>query len=129
DRDGLVEWVWERLPLRGSIFLVHGEDPAREGLRDALTAGGLSLPGIVLPKLDDVVALECGKCAANVTAPTRLTGDMARGLDWHNDYAAAMIDIGKVVNSLGSDEARHAFLDKLREVIGEAEVGAGHSRQ
>lgn len=117
DRDGLASWLMDRLPVCGNIFLTHGEDGARAGLKAALLASGKPLPEIFTPALDAKVRLKCGACCDWLSAPSRATPEMSAGLDWHNDYAQAMIDINRLLQKLPNDTSRHEFLLGVRKLI------------
>ncbi len=121
DRNGLVEWLLDRLPVCGNIFLTHGEELARNGFKAALLATGRSLPEISIPQLDQTARLKCGQCCDWLEGPSRATPAMTEELDWHNDYAATMIDINRILQGLPDDAARHAFLKSIRGVMGRAE--------
>ncbi len=54
DKGGLIAWVKERLPVKGRIFLVHGEDTALDGMKQALVEVGCAADSIVVPKVDSV---------------------------------------------------------------------------
>jgi metallo-beta-lactamase family protein len=117
DRVGLVNWLMDRLPVCGNIFLTHGENDARAGLKAALLATGRNLPEISVPALDAKVRLKCGKCCDWLESPSRATPAMTAPLDWHNDYAQAMIDISRTLQKLPNDAARQDFLAGIRQLI------------
>ena len=56
DAPSLVEWVKQRAPIRGTIFLVHGEDSALSGLTKRL-APLLPNINIISPRLDQSYSL------------------------------------------------------------------------
>ena len=109
DQKELVAWVAERLPVRGGIFLTHGEDPAREALRAQLIEAGIAGPLIHLPKLDDGFDL-----MAATPAPRKARipdSEIAR--DWHNDYALLLLNLPRRLESLPDDQARRELLRRL----------------
>src|SRR5690606_18668626 len=58
DHSELMDWISQRLPAHGALFLTHGEDEERNALRDALIqAGKLGGDQVILPQLDDYFEL------------------------------------------------------------------------
>jgi metallo-beta-lactamase family protein len=112
DQKELVDWVVERLPVRGGIFLTHGEDQAREALRAHLVEAGCE-PPIHLPKLDDSFELLAAAAAEpEPRAPRIPDSEIAR--DWHNDYAILLLDLSRRLERLPDDAARRELLRRLR---------------
>jgi metallo-beta-lactamase family protein len=112
DQKELVAWVVERLPVRGGIFLTHGEDPAREALREHLIAAGCAGSLIHLPKLDDGFALVAAAAPAPEPRRARIPeSEIAR--DWHNDYAVLLLDLPRRLEQLPNDQARRDLLRRL----------------
>ncbi|MEP5516035.1 MAG: MBL fold metallo-hydrolase, partial [Bauldia litoralis] len=60
DQAELLAWIRERLPVSGGLFLTHGEDHAREVLRDLVIAEGVPAGRIHMPQLDDAFDLKAG---------------------------------------------------------------------
>lgn len=113
DQKELVAWVLERQPVRGGIFLVHGEDAACAALREHLSAAGLDEALIHLPRIDD--SFELVAAAAPAPRPRRARipdSEIAR--DWHNDYAVLLLDLSRRLERMPSDEARRDLLRRLR---------------
>src|SRR5690606_30522423 len=57
DAGGLVEWVQARQPIRGEIFLAHGEPAALDGLAKRLEQTGFYPAKLVKPALDQAFVL------------------------------------------------------------------------
>lgn len=123
DHQGLLEWVRERLPVRRSIFLTHGEAPSLAALAAALPAIGVDPAQIVVPRLDETYALDRGSLAHRVreTMPPRLTPERLdpalRGRDWHNEYAALALDLQHRLQAAASDKERARLLSRLRRQL------------
>jgi metallo-beta-lactamase family protein len=115
DKGGLIAWVKERLPVKGRIFLVHGEDTALDGMKQALVEVGCTADSIVVPKLDDVYRLDAG--AGLEPASHRLAPEVVGQLDWHNDYAAFVLALEERLRSLPDDETRRALIAKLHAAM------------
>ncbi len=48
-----MDWIAERLPAHGAIFLTHGEDEGRDAMKSALVDKGLGPDKVIAPQLDD----------------------------------------------------------------------------
>ena len=116
DQQELVAWVKERLPVRAGVFLTHGEDRAREVLRERLLAAGIESP-IQLPKLDE--AFELAAAAAPTPRPrvARRVADEQITDDWHNDYARLLLGLGRTLEQLPDDAARRELLHRMRTLL------------
>ncbi|MBP2310938.1 MBL fold metallo-hydrolase [Azospirillum soli] len=116
DRSGLLSWVEARQGVGRGLFLVHGEDAAREGIRAGLVERGWDPALIRTPDLDETVDL-------TAPAPAKAPGDaprlepaaLAAATDWHNRYAELMLDLNRAMESAADDAAREALLARLRE--------------
>ncbi|MDH3771393.1 MAG: MBL fold metallo-hydrolase, partial [Nitrospirota bacterium] len=105
DQKELVAWVTERLPVHSGIFLTHGEDHAREVLREHLIEAGCDGALIYLPQLDDRFVLEAAKRPAPEPAKPRVEkADMET--DWYNDYAALLLKLGRELEAMPKAERR-----------------------
>jgi metallo-beta-lactamase family protein len=122
DAEELTDWIVRRLPISGSIFLVHGEDDGREALRQRLIGAGMAEERLSVPDLDAVVDLTDA-----ITAPSRITkprpdhprlpAEALVNEDWHNDYAQLAIDIRDALDSVADSRARKALLRRLHRAL------------
>jgi metallo-beta-lactamase family protein len=112
DQRELVQWVVERLPVRSGIFLTHGEERAREVLREHLVAAGCAAEAMVLPKLDDGFALTVAAAPALAHAAERVAADQLVA-DWHNDHAAFLLRLRQTLDALPGDAERRRLLRRL----------------
>ncbi|WP_366556193.1 MBL fold metallo-hydrolase [Aquibaculum sediminis] len=122
DAEELTQWITQRLPLRGGVFLVHGEEEGRDGLRERLLAQGIDEERILLPQLDDDYDLSDG--ARPLQAPThpRLPRESLARLsreDWHNDYAQLTLDIKHALDQAADAKRRGVLLRRLRRALEE----------
>jgi metallo-beta-lactamase family protein len=117
DGPELVAWIRERLPVSQGIFLTHGEEETRAAFKQALVAAGCDGRKIFLPQLDDCVDLMQGI----VQAPKqrRLPPEAVGRLDWHNGYAALILDLRQRLDALPDDKAREALLGRVRATLGQ----------
>lgn len=123
DRDELVDWARPLLPTLGSALLVHGEPDAVRGLGDSLSAAGLDRARMWAPDLDQAFAIDFrdGRWQAvpsEDAATPRLPPAQARASrDWHNDYAAALLDLREALQQESDDGRRQQLLNEVRRLI------------
>ena len=116
DQQGLVQWIKDRLPVKQQIFLIHGENEARQGLADRLKAERIDPRSIRIPQMGETVALTAtGAHTERVRARVDLAA--AGAFDWHNAYAQALLDLRERLNELPNDRARKALLGKLAKAL------------
>jgi len=122
DGDQLVQWMTERLPVKGATFLTHGEEAGLAALRDGLIAEGMPADRILIPRLDDVVDLSGGKSRIEFRPmPRRLDPDAVGRPDWHNDLAEFSLALRERLDAAAGDKARKAILRRVRRVLEDAE--------
>jgi metallo-beta-lactamase family protein len=117
DGPELVSWIRERLPVRRGIFLTHGEQEGRAAFRDALVQAGCDGAKIFLPELDERFDLTAGRIAAPV--PHRLPPERVDKEDWHNRYAAFVLDLRQRLIALADDADRERVLTRLQRDLRE----------
>jgi metallo-beta-lactamase family protein len=116
DQGELVAWVKARLPVKKNIFIIHGEDPSRQGMVKNLTENGISSSSLVTPSLDDRFRLDTAENAALKLGdgPPRLTpGEAAATTDWHNDYARFVLDLAQSLRGMKDTKSRESLLADL----------------
>lgn len=119
DQKELLNWMRERLPIPGSVFLTHGEDKAM-GTFAALVAGlGIGQNRIIRPELGETYALKKASAAERITV-ARPEAKTIVGKDWRNDEAALSLDLKSRLKKLPDDQARKAMLHQLRAVLDSA---------
>jgi metallo-beta-lactamase family protein len=115
DQPELVAWVKERLPVRAGIFLTHGEDRAREVLREQLAAAGVGA-AVHLPALDEAFELAAAAPAHRRRVAQRVADEQLAD-DWHNDYARLLLGLGRTLEALPDDAARRDLLRRMRSLL------------
>ena len=117
DRSELLQWILDRCPITGGLFLNHGEDEARQGLRQNLAEKGLDETRIYLPEFDETFELRPGTGPLSQgNARPRLDVTVA-GHDWHNDYAEFMLGLSAKLEK-NTDAQRYQLLKELKQVLG-----------
>src|SRR5690606_26773519 len=116
DRAELLAWMRERLPIRSGVFLVHGEGDSLQSLRSGLLAEGLPPDRVLVPQLDETFLLVAGEPPREAEEPRRLPQRGVDGPDWHNAYAALVLDLQHALQERGSDRDREALIARLRQL-------------
>ena len=120
DREQLVDWIRHRFPVKKGIFLTHGERSVIEAFRSRLIKAQID-PGLLfVPQLDEVFDLpEHGLVKRRLERP-RLAPeaiDESATYDWHNDYAALLLEISNGLRSLPDGKARRDLLMSMRKTL------------
>ena len=117
DRSELIDWILERAPIAGALFLNHGDDDARESLADELRERGLGAE-ILLPGFDESFDLTAGTPASKGRAGDR-PDPRAPGADWHAAYADFVLALGRRMEELDEPRERRALVERLVAVLPE----------
>jgi metallo-beta-lactamase family protein len=131
DREELVEWARPLLPTLGSALLVHGEPDAVRGLADSLSTVGLECSRIYAPDLDQAfdIVFRTGRWqtvpSLAAAIPRLAPAQASASRDWHNDYAAALLDLRTALQQESDDRRRQQLLDEVRRLIGSHRSGVG----
>ena len=122
DQEELVNWVRARLPVRGGIFVTHGEQAALLTLGERLRQMGCADGHIHVPALDDVFSLDRDRAERQQAGRGRLSPAETGDLDWHNDYAAFLLALPERLQSLPDGQAKRKLLGRLRSVMEDAKA-------
>lgn len=117
DQGELANWIAARAPLAGSLFLVHGEQGALEGLRHVAQE---RLPGIsaIVPEIGESYALSPG-APAKRTHTGRTDLSQALGRDWQNSYADFVTSLKRRLSAIEDEQRRAEALARMRRVLDE----------
>jgi len=117
DHDELMDWINQRLPAHGAIFLTHGEDDSRKAMRDALVKEGLGGDQVIMPMLDDAFELRAAGIAG-VKKPAERRIDTAQfARDWHNEYAEFLVELSRQLHEAENDRDRLELMQKLDKAL------------
>ncbi|MCH1505747.1 MAG: hypothetical protein L7V86_19355, partial [Verrucomicrobiales bacterium] len=112
DRSELVDWITERAPVVGGLFLNHGDDDARAALRELIAKKGIDKDKIHLPAFDESFEL-----VASGVKSTGRSGvpayEASLKNDWHNDYAKLLLEVTNRLENAKDGQERQAILGKL----------------
>lgn len=118
DRKELIQWVQARQPVNKGVFLVHGEADARASFQKGLIDAGIHSYLIRTPNLDDIYTLPKEADPERIADGARLPAEKAEAkMDWHNEYAMALLELAEELRSLPTPESRHALLEDIRQII------------
>jgi metallo-beta-lactamase family protein len=122
DHSELMDWISERLPAHGALFLTHGEDEEREALRNAIIATGqLAGDQVILPQLDDFFELSVAGIEA-ARAPAARRVDLRQlPSDWHNAFSDFTIRLSQRLHDL-PDSEKLALMQALQSRL--SDLGA-----
>jgi len=117
DQGELIDWIVERGPANGGLFLNHGDDEAREVFSDLLVKRGFDSDKIFRPQFDETFQIVAGSCAKSVAVPQPRIETSQLQRDWHNDYAAFMLELSTKLNEIDSAQDRQALIARLTETL------------
>jgi metallo-beta-lactamase family protein len=116
DQSELIDWIMERTPLAGGLFLNHGDDDARAELRRLLDERGIDAGTIMLPDFDETFDLTADTPKSKGRAAARIEPE-ALERDWYNDYAAFVLALGNAMEDDSNDGKRRAILAALTDTL------------
>lgn len=116
DQGELINWIMERTPVSGGIFLNHGDDDAREELARLLTDRGIDAGHIHMPQFDESFELVAGDARSKGRVAQRIPADELL-TDWNNDYAAFIVALTQQLNTADNDAERRALIKRLQGVL------------
>jgi metallo-beta-lactamase family protein len=118
DGPELVDWLNERLPVRKSVFLTHGEEEPQVGFAEAIRGKVVPDDCIIRPRLDDVYDLSGEACAllAGETKP-RVDPAAVGRRDWNNDLQSLVLDIDDALKKIADHKGKAALVRKLRHAL------------
>lgn len=117
DQPELVDWLVERGPVAGDLFLNHGEDDSRAVLADLMATKGYDRDRILLPQFDETFQLCVGGCAKSIDRPEPRIDATQFERDWHNDYAAFMMSLSNKLQSTETAHQRQELIRRLQSAI------------
>ncbi len=123
DQSELIDWILERGPVVGGLFLNHGDNEAREELARLLSERGMDADKIWMPHFDESFDLSAGTPQSKGRAKDK-PGSMRAGFDeaeltrdWYTEYASFSIDLSNALEQAESDTARQEILKRLKETL------------
>jgi len=115
DQDDLIAWIEARRPIKGSLFLSHGEATAIETLRRLVQSGDASA-SIIVPEMGEVYRLSSTKTANRIKIGTPGL-QQAVGRDWQNSYADFATSLKRDLASIRDANIRQRAIEDMRAVL------------
>ena len=115
DQTELLEWIEQREPIPGSLFLDHGEREAIEELRRQAQKRNLART-IVVPEIGETYELPAGNPARRVHTG-RVDLREAIGRDWQNEYADLATSLKRRLAAIHDAGKRHKAIEEMRRVL------------
>ena len=117
DQGELIDWVLERGPVSGALFLNHGDDDAREIMRDLLAKKGIDKTKIFMPSFDESYELVPGTEPVSQGKPEPRIAVEELQMDWHNDYAAFMLDLSTKLDQIKDHKERRELIKRVSAAL------------
>jgi len=115
DQSELLEWIVERLPIAGALFLNHGNDDARETLTGLLAKRGLAREKVFHPTFDERFELATGTPESKGRVVERVDPDLLVP-DGRGDHAQFALALGKRLDALDATAGK-ALIERLEAVL------------
>lgn len=113
DRSDLLAWIGKRAPIKGTLFLDHGEEPAIASLK---LASEKLVGDVRAPALGERYSL-----VPNGPAKRLSTGDPVRqrcvSHDWQNDYADFTVHLKRNLQRIADEAYRQQAIARMRKVL------------
>ncbi len=116
DQSELIDWIMERAPVAGGLFLNHGDNDARAELRRLLGERGMDVGSILMPEFDESFDLTAGTPKSKGRTAPRIE-QAALERDWYNDYAAFMLALGNAMEDDANEGKRKEILAALKDTL------------
>jgi metallo-beta-lactamase family protein len=118
DGPELARWIAARRPIRRGVFLVHGEEPALNGLSERIAERSVPAAQVFIPLLDDIYELTTrAPTPLDVAGRRRLAPEAVTNLDWHNDMSKLILDINERMQAAADDRTRGVIVRRLRRAL------------
>ncbi|GAB4267241.1 MAG: MBL fold metallo-hydrolase [Pararhodobacter sp.] len=117
DGPELEAWIAARGPLRGALFLTHGEEEPMQALATRLQPRLGDIP-VLRPTLDESVELTPAGPVNRKDAPDpRIRPEAVANLDWHNDVSALFLDLNEALSATADDRTRATLIRQIRRAL------------
>ncbi len=117
DQPELLRWIAARSPVRGGLFLVHGEPEAMEAMAGVIPV--LSPDRIFRPVLDEGFRLAPGAIPERLPARAgrRSNPENVGRPDWHNERASLLLGVEAAIEQASDEKERTALIARLRAAL------------
>lgn len=115
DQEELLEWIDDREPINGGLFLSHGEPDGMEALRREMQKRAPHL-SVRLPEIGETYELSPREPAKR-TATGREDLALDTGRDWQNSYADFVTSLKARLGHIQDERKRQKAIDDMRRVL------------
>jgi len=115
DQSELLDWIIERLPVAGALFLNHGDDDARETLTGLLAERGLAREKVFHPTFDERFELAIGTPESKGRVAERVDPELLVP-DGRGDHARFALALGQRLGALDATAGK-ALIERLEAVL------------
>ncbi|MGW0176391.1 MBL fold metallo-hydrolase [Rhodococcus sp. NPDC003322] len=115
DQTELQDWIRERKPISGSLFLTHGEPTALAALAQLAAEADPSLK-VVTPEIGEGYRLRPGT-PATLVQTARSDAAQLVGRDWQNDYADFTVTLKQHLALIEDPEDRQTAIAEMRKIL------------
>lgn len=115
DRSDLIDWIEARRPIRGSLFLSHGEMAALQSLKRAVDTPALSA---TISAIGETFLLRGRQPALRLATGSPEVAEVI-GRDWQNDYADMTVNLKRDLQRIEDEATRREAIRRMREVLAE----------
>lgn len=116
DAPELIQWVKNRLPIRGALFLNHGEDDSRQAMKTDVEKIGLGDASIYMPQFDQTYQISAKESLAETPPTPRVEIDQITD-DWANEYARFILQLGEKMRSIEDPKQRRDVIERLENEL------------
>jgi metallo-beta-lactamase family protein len=129
DARGLMAWAKARQPVKGSVFIAHGEPAASNALESRLAAAGFPAGRLVTPAIDDAFLLTPDGAAVLHGSGRRIAPEAASRPDWHNARAAFLGALNARLDASADDAARRRLIEALEAALRQGSLDPSQGAQ
>ncbi|QOV97214.1 MBL fold metallo-hydrolase [Rhodococcus pyridinivorans] len=122
DRGELVQWVGQRAPISGAVFLDHGEPDALAAFTAALHDLDAGL-NVVVPEIGARYRLVAGGPPEHI-ATVAPPAPVHVGRDWQNEYTEFATGLRDQLLEIDDPRTRERAIAAMRKVLDEYRTGA-----
>ncbi|WP_408587441.1 MBL fold metallo-hydrolase [Novosphingobium sp.] len=115
DQSELLDWITERGPIAGGLFLDHGEKGAIAALQELAQTRKLA-PAVIVPEIGESYELSAGQPARRVRTG-REDLRPALGSDWQNDCTDLALNLKRRLARIRDSAARQKAIEDMRAVL------------
>jgi metallo-beta-lactamase family protein len=116
DQTELLDWIDERGPVVGGVFLNHGDDEARQEMRKQLVQRGFKANHVYTPDFDESFELSAKSAESKGRGKPRLGKDVLMS-DWQNDYSAFIADLSTQLEEAEDGAERRKIIAQLKNSL------------